>query len=136
MEVPDVSYARSGDVAIAYQVFGEGPADLVFLPFLSNLYTLWEFDRWERFCERLAVGRRVVLINPRGVGLSDRARGFTVESRVDDIRAVMDAQGLGARAVACHRSTRRPPSAVFAASYPDRVERLLLFNPVRRGVSA
>jgi class 3 adenylate cyclase/pimeloyl-ACP methyl ester carboxylesterase len=134
VEVPDVSYARSGDVAIAYQVFGEGPADLVFLPFLSNLYTLWEFERWGRFCERLAVGRRIILINPRGVGLSDRTRGFTVESRVDDIRAVIDAEGVE-RVPLLAIADSAATSAVFAASYPDRVERLLLFNPIRRGVA-
>ncbi|MEK6273786.1 MAG: adenylate/guanylate cyclase domain-containing protein [Actinomycetota bacterium] len=134
MDVPDVSYARSGDVSIAYQVFGDGPADLVFLPFLSNLYTLWEFKQWGRFCERLAVGRRIILINPRGVGLSDRTRGFTVESRVDDIRAVIDAEGVK-RVPLLAIGDSAATSAVFAASYPDRVERLVLFNPVRRGVA-
>ena len=63
VEVPDVSYARSGDVSIAYQVVGEGPTDLVLFPFLSNLYTLWQAPKF---------------VNARGVGLSDRPRGFTI----------------------------------------------------------
>jgi pimeloyl-ACP methyl ester carboxylesterase len=90
VDVPDVSYARSGDVSIAYQEVGTGSSDLVFLPFLSNLFTLWYQPRFSEFCARLAEGRRVTLINPRGVGLSDRPRGYTIESRVDDVRAVMD----------------------------------------------
>jgi pimeloyl-ACP methyl ester carboxylesterase len=92
VEVPDVSYAQSGDVSIAYQVVGEGPPDLVFLPFLSNLYTLWQAPGFAELGRRLAEKRRLVIVNPRGVGLSDRPRGFTIESRVDDVRAVMDAR--------------------------------------------
>jgi class 3 adenylate cyclase len=128
VDVPDVSYARSGDVAIAYQVVGDGPEDLVVLSFFANLYTMWQLPAFADFARKLAVGRRVILINPRGLGLSDRPRGFTIESRVDDIRAVIDELG-----------TARPPllglvesaatCAVFAASHPDRVERLLLYMP-------
>ena len=128
MEVPDVSYARSGDVAIAYQAVGQGPPDLVFLMFFSNLYMLWQFPRFAEFGHELASNRRVILVNPRGGGLSDRPRGFTIESRVDDIRAVMDELGVerqpllgvGEAAATC---------AVFAASYPDRVDRLILYTP-------
>jgi class 3 adenylate cyclase len=131
VEVPDVSYARSGDVSIAYQVFGEG-ADLVFLPFLSNLYTLWDLPPWVAMCRRLGRRRKVVLVNPRGVGLSDRPRGFSVESRVDDIRAVMDAEDVRrAPVLAIAESTAT--SVFFAASYPGRVERLILYAPFRRG---
>jgi class 3 adenylate cyclase/pimeloyl-ACP methyl ester carboxylesterase len=130
--IPDVKYALSGDVSIAYQVFGEGP-DLVFLPFFSNLYALWDFEPWTRMCARLAGTRRVILINHRGVGLSDRPRGFTVESRVDDIRAVMEAEGV-ARASLLAIGESTATSAVFAASYPERVERLILYAPARRGV--
>jgi class 3 adenylate cyclase len=132
IEVPDVQYALSGDVSIAYQVFGEGPA-LVFVPFFSNLYALWEFGPWARMCARLAGTRRVILVNPRGVGLSDRPRGFTVESRVDDIRAVMDAEDI-TRAPLLAIGESSATSAVFAASYPERVERLILYVPSRRGV--
>jgi class 3 adenylate cyclase/pimeloyl-ACP methyl ester carboxylesterase len=132
MEVPDVEYALSGDVSIAYQVFGDGP-DLVFLPFFSNLYALWDFRPWTRMCARLASTRRVIMINPRGVGLSDRPRGFTVESRVDDIRAVMEAEGVG-RAPLLGIGESTATCAVFTASYPERVERLILYVPARRGV--
>ena len=133
MRVPDVDYALSGDVSIAYQVFGKGP-DLVFLPFFSNLYVLWEFEPWTRMCARLARSRRAVMINPRGVGLSDRPRGFTVESRVDDIRAVMDAEGI-ARAPLLAIGESSATSVVFAATYPERVERLILYAPSRRGTT-
>jgi class 3 adenylate cyclase/pimeloyl-ACP methyl ester carboxylesterase len=131
VNVPDVSYARSGDISIAYQVFGRGPA-LVFLPFLSNLYTLWDLPQWVSMCSRLESRRRVLLINPRGVGLSDRPRGFSVESRVDDIRAVMDREDVSRVPVlAIAESTAT--SVFFAASYPERVERLILYAPFRRG---
>jgi class 3 adenylate cyclase len=131
--VPDVSYAQSGDVSIAYQVVGEGPTDLVFLPFLANIYTLWQAPRFAEFAERLATGRRLIVINSRGVGLSDRPRGFTVESRMDDIRAVMDDVG-SARAAMVGMIEQGATCALFAASYPDRVERLILYNPFGRFV--
>ena len=133
MDVPDVSYARSGDVAIAYQVVGEGPSDLVLLPFLSNLYTLWHAPRFAEVARRLAQGRRLVLVNPRGVGLSDRPRGFTVESRMDDVRAVLDAIG-SERPALLGLAEGGATCAVFAASHPDRVERLVLYDPWPRGV--
>ena len=128
MEVPDVSYAQSGDVSIAYQALGDGPSDLVFLPFLANIYTLWLQPRFAEFGQRLATGRRLVVINPRGVGLSDRPRGFTVESRMDDIRAVLDDLG-SERAVVMGMAEQGATCAVFAASYPERTDRLILYNP-------
>ena len=106
VEVPDVSYARSGDVSIAYQVVGEGPTDLVLFPFLSNLYTLWQAPRFAEFGYRLAEGRRLIVANARGVGLSDRPRGFTIESRMDDLRAVMDTVGSERPALLRHRRGR------------------------------
>jgi class 3 adenylate cyclase/pimeloyl-ACP methyl ester carboxylesterase len=128
VEVPDVRYARSGDVAIAYQPVGEGPPDLVFLMFFSNLYMLWQFRLFADFARALASGRRVVFINPRGAGLSDRPRGFTIESRVDDIRAVIDDLGLERQAL-LGVGEAAATCAVFAASYPDRVDRLVLYTP-------
>ncbi len=128
MEVPDVSYAHSGDVSIAYQAVGDGPPDLVFLPFLANIYTLWQAPRFAEFGHRLATGRRLIVVNPRGVGLSDRPRGFTVESRMDDIRAVMDDLEIE-RAALLGIAEQAATCAVFAASYPERVERLVLYNP-------
>ena len=132
VNVPDVSYARSGDVAIAYQAVGAGPPDLVLLPFLSNLYTLWHAPGFAAIARRLATGRRLILVNPRGIGLSDRPRGLTIESRMDDLRAVVDdleierpaLLGLAEGAASC---------AVFAATLPERVERLVLYTPWTRG---
>ena len=128
MDVPDVSYANSGDVSIAYQAVGNGPPDLVFLPFMSNIYTLWQAPHFAEFGHRLAIGRRLIVINPRGVGLSDRPRGFTVESRMDDIHAVMDDLAIE-RAALLGIAEQGATCAVFAASYPERVERLVLYNP-------
>ena len=133
MDVPDVSYAESGDVAIAYQVVGEGPSDLVFLPFLSNLYTLWQAPGLAEMMLRLAQGRRLIVVNPRGVGLSDRPRSFTIESRMDDLRAVMDAVG-SARSAVLGWAEAAATTAVFAAANPDRVERLILYDPWVRTV--
>jgi pimeloyl-ACP methyl ester carboxylesterase len=132
MKVPDVSYARSGDVSIAYQVVGDGPTDLVFLPFLSNLYTLWQLLSFARVLRRLAEGRRLIVVNLRGVGLSDRTRGFTIESRMDDLRAVLDAEG-SERPALVGLSESAATCAVFAASNPDRVERLILYDPGHAG---
>ena len=133
VEVPDVSYTRSGDVSIAYQVVGEGPTDLVFLPFLSNLYTLWQAPNFVEFGHRLAEGRRLIVVNARGVGLSDRPRGFTIESRMDDLRAVMDAVG-SERPALLGIAEAAATCAVFAASNPDRVERLVLYDPWSQSV--
>jgi class 3 adenylate cyclase len=133
VDVPDVSYARSGDLSIAYQVVGDGPSDLVLLPFLSNLYTLWHAPRFADFARKLAEGRRLIMINPRGVGLSDRPRGFTVESRMDDVRAVMDDVG-SVRPALLGIAEAAATCAVFAAANPDRVERLVLYDPYSRSV--
>jgi pimeloyl-ACP methyl ester carboxylesterase len=133
VEVPDVSYARSGDVSIAYQVVGDGPEDLVLLPFLSNLYTLWQAPKFAHFGHLLAKGRRLIVVNARGVGLSDRPRGFTIESRMDDLRAVMDAVG-SERPALLGIAEAAATCAVFAASSPDRVERLVLYDPWSRSV--
>jgi class 3 adenylate cyclase/pimeloyl-ACP methyl ester carboxylesterase len=133
MDVPDIRYARSGDVAIAYQVVGEGASDLVLVPFLANIWSLWRLYGFADFGQALARGRRLIVVNPRGVGLSDRPRGFTIESRMDDIRTVMDA-------VACERaallglSESAATCAVFAATYPERTDRLILCTPYVRGV--
>jgi class 3 adenylate cyclase len=133
VDVPDVSYAQSGDISVAYQAVGDGPPDLIFLPFLPNIYTLWKAPRFAEVGERLATGRRLIVVNPRGVVLSDRPRGFTVESRMDDIRAVMDEVG-SERAALAGMQEQAATCAVFAASYPERVERLILYNPWGRWV--
>ena len=133
-DVPDVLYTRSGDVSIAYQVVGDGPVDLVLLPFLSNLYTLWQAPKFAAFARKLSEGRRLIAVNPRGVGLSDRPRGFTVESRMDDLRAVMDKVG-SSRPALLGVAEAAATCSVFAAANPDRVERLVLYDPYARSVA-
>ena len=135
VEVPDVMYARSGGVAVAYQVVGDGPGDLVFLPFLSNLYSLWQLPVFAEGTLRLAGSSRVIIVNTRGMGLSDRPRGLTIEARMDDVRAVMDAVG-STRATLLGWAETSNTCAVFAATYPERVERLILYAPYARGTRA
>ena len=90
-----IRYVRNGGVAIAYQVVGEGPTDLVFVPdFTSNLVYGWEHPYWRGFYERLARSFRLILYDKRGTGLSDHGGQFpALETRMDDVRAVMDAVG-------------------------------------------
>ena len=93
MDMPEVQFAHSGGVAIAYQVLGEGPQALVYVPPVTNLYSLWEQPRAESFLRRLAEDAQVAVLNPRGAGLWDRPPRMTLESRMDDINAVMDTVG-------------------------------------------
>src|SRR5439155_21804835 len=87
-------YTRSGDVSIAYQVVGDGPVDVVFVPILSNLEYVWEGRAWREFFGRLASSARLIFLDKRGTGLSDRPRDLpTLETRMDDVRAVLDAVG-------------------------------------------
>jgi len=132
VEVPDVQYARSGGVAVAYQVVGDGPQDVVFLPFLSNLYSLWQLPVFAAGTLRLAESSRVIVVNTRGMGMSDRPRGLTIEARMDDVRAVMDAVGT-TRANLLGWAETSNTCGVFAATYPERVERLILYAPYARG---
>ena len=101
MEAPETRYARSGDYSIAYQVVGEGELDLVYVPGLaSHLEVFWEEPAYSRFLYRLASFSRLILMDRLGTGLSDRlpaGKAATFEQRMDDIRAVMDAVGSGAR---------------------------------------
>jgi pimeloyl-ACP methyl ester carboxylesterase len=92
---PQTRYARSGEVGIAYQVFGEGELDLVLaFPFLSHLDLIWENPLLSRFLHRLGSFARTIVFDRRGVGLSDPVpRPATLEERMDDVRAVMDAAG-------------------------------------------
>src|ERR671923_1161904 len=96
MESSDIRYARSGDVSIAYQVIGEGPVDLVFVTgFVSNLAWAWEHPKIVQFYERMGAFARMVRFDRRGTGLSDRPTSVaTLETRMDDVRAVMSAVGL------------------------------------------
>ena len=133
MDIPDVHYARAGGVAIAYQVVGDGAQTLVFSPQVSDLLTPWLSDHTRTFLERLAETVRLVLLNPRGTGLSDRPRNVTLEARMDDILSVLDHAGVN-RASLMGISTSANVCALFAASYPERVERLILAHPFPRAI--
>jgi pimeloyl-ACP methyl ester carboxylesterase len=95
MDMPEIHYAKSGNVRIAYQVTGGGPLDLVFVPgFISNLEAWWEEPEWAHLRLRLAAFSRLILFDKRGTGLSDAIAGIaSLEDRMDDVRAVMDAVG-------------------------------------------
>ena len=133
MDVPDVRYARSGGVAVAYQVVGDGPVDFVYAPHLTNLWTLWQSPLMEPFLSRLADQVRLVVFNPRGTGLSDRPRNVTLEARMDDISAVLDALELQ-RATLFGVAESANVCALYAATYPERCDRLALFGPYARSV--
>jgi class 3 adenylate cyclase len=130
---PQVKYARSGDVRIAYQVIGSGPIDLVFVPgFAWHLEVLWEEPGVRRFFERLASFCRMVLFDKREQGLSDRiGKPPTLEDTMDDIQAVMDAAGME-RAALFGISEGGPASILFAATYPDRTSALCLYGSFAR----
>ena len=129
MSTPPVRYAKSGDLNIAYQVLGEGPMDLVFVPgFVSHLELLWEYPALARCFERLASFSRLILFDRRGQGLSDRpGRPHTLEEGADDLRAVMDAAG-SERAALFGYSEGGPMSCLFAATYPARTSALVLYG--------
>jgi class 3 adenylate cyclase len=133
VEVPDVRYARAGGVAIAYQVVGDGPQTLVFSPHLCDLFTIWLNPSIRSFLDALANEARLVVFSPRGTGLSDRPRNVTLEARMDDIAAVLDDLG-SPRASLFGISTSANACALFAATYPDRVERLVLAAPFPRAI--
>ena len=137
MDAPDVLYARSGDVAIAYQVIGERPVDLVFVRGVTgDLLSTWDQPLLVRHVLGLAAFSRVLMLDKRGTGLSDRTTALpTLETRMDDLRAVMDDAGSD-RAVlwSAHEGSRL--AALFAATYPDRTTGLVLFDPEPRGLRA
>jgi class 3 adenylate cyclase/pimeloyl-ACP methyl ester carboxylesterase len=128
LSIPETHYARSGDVSIAYQVVGEGPLDLVFTPFFGNIRFAWENPSLARFFERLASFSRLVLFDKRGTGLSDRPRVLTLETQMDDIRAVLDAVGSD-RAALLGGVQGSQLTALFAATYPERTRALVLHHP-------
>jgi len=126
-------YAKSGDLHIAYQVTGTGPLDLVFVPgFVSHLEYQWEHPESARFFERLSSFSRLIRFDKRGTGLSDRVGGIpTLEQRMDDVRAVMDAVG-SERAALFGISEGGPMSLLFAATYPERTSALVLYGSYAR----
>jgi len=125
--MPAVKFARSGDVSVAYDVNGEGPLDIVYVQgALSHLEVMWELPQFRHFCERLGEFARLIRFDKRGMGMSDRVPGATtLETRMDDIRAVMDAVG-SERAALIGQSEGGPLSMLFAAAYPERTDALIL----------
>jgi pimeloyl-ACP methyl ester carboxylesterase/class 3 adenylate cyclase len=128
-DVGPTRYARSGDLSVAYQVVGDGPLDIIFVPgIVSHVEFMHEVPGYSEFLGGLASFARVVALDKRGNGLSDRvARAPTLEERMDDIRAVMDAVG-SERATLFAVSEGGPISLLFAATYPARVEAMVLYE--------
>src|SRR5436190_12416384 len=132
-EAPRTRYALSGDAHIAYQVFGEGDVDMLFVPgFVSNIEHYWEMPGVPALLERLGSFARVVMFDKRGTGLSDPVAGPPpLEQRMDDMQAVMDAVGLE-RAALYGISEGGPASVLFAATYPERTTSLVLYGSTPR----
>ena len=132
MNVPETHYAKTADgVHVAYQVVGEGPVDMVYvMGWITNIEAMWEEPNLRRCLTHLASFSRLILFDKRGVGLSDRVsedRLPSLETRMDDVRAVMDAVG-SERAVIFGVSEGGPMSLLFAATYPERTIGLILFG--------
>jgi class 3 adenylate cyclase len=134
---PETRYARSGDVSIAYQVVGDGPFDVVFVPpMLSHVELGWQIPGVRMFRERIASFARLIDFDKRGTGMSDRVTGApTLEARMDDVRAVMDAAG-SERAALMGWSEGVAMSVLFAATYPDRTSALVLYGGNARELRA
>jgi len=134
VQPPEVSYAHSGDVAIAYQVVGEGSPDIVFVRGLTgDLLSTWEQPLLVRHVEGLAACGRVLMLDKRGTGLSDRVREVqSIETTMDDVRAVMESVG-SENAVLWTGGTSTGIGVLFAATYPERCAGLVLFDPRVRG---
>ena len=136
---PTTRYARSGDYSIAYQVVGDGPLDLVYVPgFVSHVEHAWEDPDLARFLNRLASFSRLILFDKRGTGLSDRVpvqKLPTLEERMDDVRAVMDAAG-SEQAALFGVSEGGPMSMLFATTHPERVSSLVLYGTYAKRVRA
>jgi class 3 adenylate cyclase/pimeloyl-ACP methyl ester carboxylesterase len=135
MQVPETRYTRSRDVNIAYQVVGRGPIDLVYVPSgFHHAELVWENPPQARFFGRLAGLSRLLLFDKRGTGMSDRVSGSpTLEARMDDIRAVMDAADSKAT-VLFGTGDGGQLCMLFAATYPERTKALVLFNSSPRNV--
>ena len=133
MTPPETRYAKSGELRIAYQVVGGGPLDLVFAPgFVSNIDLDWEMPERAYFFGRLSAFSRLIRFDKRGTGLSDRDVGIaSLEERMDDVRAVMDAAG-SERAALCGVSEGGAMSILFAATYPQRTRALVLYGSYAR----
>lgn len=135
MRRPETRFAKSGDAHIAYQVVGNGPPDLVYVPgWVSNVGLNWEEQAYGRFLSRLASFARLILFDKRGTGLSDRVPDRqlpTLEQRMDDVRSVLDAVG-SARTALLGVSEGGPMCALFAATYPERTAALIMYGSYAR----
>jgi class 3 adenylate cyclase len=137
MKKPETRYAQSGDVSIAYQVIGDGQLDLIMVPgWISHLDHYWEHPRIPHFYRRLASFSRLIRFDKRGTGLSDRAVAMpTLEQRMDDVRAVLDAVE-SKRAAILGISEGGAMSVLFAATYPERTAALVLYGSYARSAWA
>jgi class 3 adenylate cyclase len=132
VDVPETRYAKSGDVSIAYQVMGGGPCDLIWVQgFVSNVELGWQMPTLAAFNRRLARFCRLIRFDKRGTGMSDRVGIATLETRMDDVRAVMDAVG-SPRAALLGSSEGGPLSLLFSATYPERTMALILWSSFPR----
>lgn len=133
MQQPKTSYARNGSVNIAYQVVGDGPLDVVFVPgFISHLDLWWSFPETSAFFRRLASFSRLILFDKRGTGLSDPVLEVpTLEERMEDLHAVLDAVG-SERTALLGASEGGPMSVLFAATYPERTAAMALYGSTPR----
>jgi class 3 adenylate cyclase len=136
MDTPVTRYAKSGDFHIAYQVLGNGPVDLIWVPgWISHLDLQWEEPSLARLLRRLASFSRLIVFDKRGIGLSDRVsadRMPTMEERMDDVRAILDDVGSERTAV-LGQGYGAPIATLFAATYPDRTASLVLYEPSAKG---
>jgi class 3 adenylate cyclase len=131
---PETRYARTPDgVHVAYQVFGDGPLDVVVVPgVLSHVEFFWEFPGYEQFMRGVASWARVITLDKRGNGMSDPVdHAATLEERIDDVQAVLNAVG-SARCALMGISEGGPLSALFATTYPERVTHLVMYGPIVR----
>ena len=131
--VPDTRYAKSGSTHIAYQVFGQGPHDLILVPgWVSQIDMFWDEPTVVRFFRALSSFCRVILFDKRGSGLSDRVtQSPALEERMDDVRAVLDAVGSSSATLLGY-SEGGPMCALYAATHPDRTTSLILMGSYAR----
>src|SRR5262245_66407547 len=131
----EIQYARSGDISIAYKAAGNGPPDMIFVPgYASHVEMSWESPQASRVWDRLTSFGRLITFDKRGTGLSDPItddRLPALEQRMDDLRAVMDAVGSG-RGVLIGVSEGAMMCMLFAATYPERVQSLILYGAMAR----
>jgi len=133
---PETRYAKSGDVHIAYQVTGSGPIDVVLVPgFMSHLDADWDNPTAARLLQRLSSFCRLIRLDKRGTGLSDRVKIGTLEERMDDVRAVMDAAG-SQKAALFGYSEGGSMSILFSATYPERTTALVIYGSYARRLLA